>query len=55
MSTQTEERTHTNLWVSKETASRLEELKPFESLTWDEFVTELADVYELHQEVGRNG
>lgn len=40
------ERSHTTLWVSKETAMRLETMKPFESLTWDEWLAELADFYE---------
>lgn len=40
------DRSHTTLWVSKETASRLEELKPYNSLTWDEWLAELADNYE---------
>ena len=49
MPTQTEERTHTTLWVSKDTASRLDAMKPFESLSWDEFLDELADIYQEHQ------
>jgi hypothetical protein len=46
MSTQSEQRTHTTLWVRKDTAERLDNLKPFDSLTWDEFLVELADTYE---------
>lgn len=46
MSVETEQRSHTTLWVSKETATRLENLKPFDSLTWDEWLSELADTYE---------
>lgn len=46
MSAQADQRTHTTLWVSKETASHLEELKPFDSLTWDEWLAELAAEYE---------
>lgn len=49
MSAEAEQRSHTNLWVSKETATRLEELKPFDSITWDEWLAELADVYENAQ------
>jgi len=37
---------HTTLWVSRETASQLREMKPFDSLTWDEWLAELADHYE---------
>jgi len=40
------DRSHTTLWVSKETASRLEAVKPYDSLTWDEWLAELADEYE---------
>jgi len=46
MPVETEQRSHTTLWVSKETASRLDDMKPFRSLTWDEFLGEMADVYE---------
>jgi len=46
MSAEADQRTHTTLWVSKETASRLEEMKPFDSLTWDEWLAEMADSYE---------
>lgn len=46
MSAESDQGTHTTLWVSKETASRLDRLKPFDSLTWDEWLGELADVYE---------
>lgn len=49
MSTQTGERSHTTLWVSKETASRLDDMMPFDSLTWDEWLSELADVYEENE------
>lgn len=49
MSAQGETRSHTTLWVSKETAARLDELKPFESLSWDEWLAELADSYEENQ------
>jgi hypothetical protein len=45
MSAETD-RSHTNLWVSKETATRLREMKPFDSITWDEWLDELADHYE---------
>jgi len=50
MSAQGEQRTHTTLWVSKETASRLEDLTPFESVTWDEWLAELADNYENQEQ-----
>lgn len=46
MSAQTGEQSHTTLWVSKETASRLDEMKPFDSISWDEWLAELADNYE---------
>lgn len=46
MSAEASQRSHTTLWVSKETASRLEDLKPFDSLTWDEWLAELAENYE---------
>lgn len=49
MSAETD-RSHTTLWVSKETASRLEEMKPFDSLSWDEWLVELADHYEENSE-----
>jgi hypothetical protein len=49
MSAQTEKRSHTTLWVSKNLATRLDELKPYESLTWDEFLAMLADTYEENQ------
>lgn len=43
------ERSHTNLWVSKELRDRLDEMKPYESLTWDEFLADVADSYEKHE------
>jgi len=46
MPVEADQRTHTTLWVHKDTASRLEDLKPFDSLTWDEWLAELADAYE---------
>lgn len=46
MPAEAEQRSHTNLWVSKKTASRLDDLKPYQSLTWDEWLAELADEYE---------
>lgn len=49
MSAETD-RSHTTLWVSKETASRLEDMKPFDSLSWDEWLVELADHYEENSE-----
>ncbi len=36
----------TSLPVRKRTKERLESLKPFDSLSWDEFAEELADTYE---------
>lgn len=50
MSAEATNRSHTTLWVSKQTASRLEEIKPFDSLTWDEWLSELADSYEKQNE-----
>lgn len=41
-----DERSHTTLWVRRETAARLEGMKPYHSITWDEFLSELADTYE---------
>lgn len=50
MSAEGQQRTHTTLWVSKDTASRLEDLKPFSTLTWDEWLATLADNYEETRE-----
>lgn len=37
---------HTTLSVRRETKSRLESLRPYDSLSWTEFVEKLADIYE---------
>jgi len=39
----------TSLGVRESTAGRLDDLKPYESMSWDEWVNELADVYEKRQ------
>lgn len=44
---------HTTLWVRKETAARLEDLKPYESLSWDEWLAELASFYETREHENR--
>ncbi|MDS0220868.1 hypothetical protein NDI54_05805 [Haloarcula sp. S1AR25-5A] len=49
MSAEADQQTHTTLWVSKDLAGRLEEMKPYDSLTWDEWLAELADIYEENQ------
>lgn len=36
----------TSIGVRRSTADRLGELKPYESMSWDEFVRELASAYE---------
>jgi len=36
----------TSLGVRRSTADRLEEIKPYESMSWDEFLAEMADTYE---------
>lgn len=41
-----EEQTHTTLWVSKETADRFKEAKPYSSMSADEFVDVLVDRWE---------
>ena len=46
MSAQAGEQSHTTLWVRKETAERLDAMKEYDSITWDEWLTELADAYE---------
>ena len=40
------ENTRTTIQVDKETLERLQELKPFESISHDEFLNHLADEYE---------
>lgn len=49
MSAQAGDQSHTTLWVRKETAERLDEMKPYESITWDEWLAELAENYEKNQ------
>jgi|GEM_PF-4848628 len=39
----------TSLGARRSTVDRLEEVKPYESMSWDEFLAEMADVYENHQ------
>lgn len=36
----------TNIRVSEETHERLQELKPYDSMTFDELIAEMADQYE---------
>ena len=36
----------TSLGVRRSTADRLEKIKPYESMSWDEFLAEMADIYE---------
>lgn len=36
----------TSLGVRESTADRLRDLKPFDSMSWDEFLAEMADNYE---------
>jgi hypothetical protein len=36
----------TSLGVRRQTHTRLDDLKPYESISWDEFLHEMADVYE---------
>ena len=38
----------TSIGVRRETHERLEEVRPYDSISWDEFLHELADVYEDH-------
>lgn len=46
MSAETKPRSHTTLWVRKDTASRLKKMKPYDSISMDEWLGELADTYE---------
>lgn len=39
----------TSLGVRRSTAERLREIRPYDSLSWDEFLAEMADVYENEQ------
>jgi len=36
----------TTLCIRKSTKDRLESIKPFESLSWDEFIENMADSYD---------
>jgi len=36
----------TSLGARRSTVERLEDLKPYDSMSWDEFLAELADNYE---------
>jgi hypothetical protein len=36
----------TSLAARKSTVARLKEVRPYESVSWDEFLAEMADVYE---------
>jgi len=36
----------TSLGARQSTVERLREIKPYESMSWDEFLSELADAYE---------
>lgn len=36
----------TTLWVSSDTHSRLSDLKPYDSMSFDDLLTEMADIYE---------
>jgi len=36
----------TSLGARRSTVDRLKEIKPYESMSWDEFLAEMADVYE---------
>jgi hypothetical protein len=39
----------TSLGVRQSTADRLRDVKPYESMSWDEFLAEMADTYEKEQ------
>lgn len=49
MSTEQAQNPYTSLCVQRSVKSRLESLKPFDSLSWNDFLDELADVYEENQ------
>ena len=49
MSNSTHAIEHTTLSLRRNVKSRLESLKPYDSMSWTEFVEELADVYEETQ------
>lgn len=39
----------TSLGLRCKTRERLENIKPYDSLSWDEFLNELADTYEEYE------
>lgn len=39
----------TSLGARRSTVERLEKIKPYDSMSWDEFLAEMADVYENEQ------
>lgn len=39
----------TTVQVKRRTHTRMKELRPYDSMTFDEFIREMADVYEEHQ------
>ena len=41
---------NTTVGVSEQTHERLKELKPYDSVSFDEFINELADVWEADQD-----
>lgn len=43
-------RDRTSIGVQRSTFERLEDVRPWDSLSWDEFLTHLADVYEEHED-----
>lgn len=49
----TDDTQFTTLCVRPSTKERLEDLRPFDSMSWDEFVVELADRYEHAEQVDR--
>lgn len=43
------ENERTSIGCRRSTVQRLEEIRPFESMSWNEFLQHLADVYEEHE------
>lgn len=39
----------TSIGLRRSTYQRLDDLRPFDSMAWDEYLSHLADVYEEHQ------
>jgi len=39
----------TSLGARQSTVKRLREIKPYQSMSWDEFLVEMADAYENQQ------